>query len=196
MQDVLLSVIIKKEKRGIFDPMKWAGYVWIYILAMIFHLIIGWRLPLYAYMMCIDLPDDAVVIKRSVTVSDVCYWQILADTAFVSEHNYGDIKEDIHERNRFLMGATGFLDWSLMTPGMLQEWEHTSIPWDERDRLDEVTDRLGYHNWYSVSLSLTDDRDIRYLEIYSWLSAIVSLAVTTAICIALDIRIKKGKQKT
>lgn len=173
--------------------MKTKYWVCIYILAMFFHLIIGWRLPLYAYMMCIDLPDDAIVIKRVVSLSDVCYWHIMAETAFVSEQGYDNIRDDINETNRFLMETIDLGDWILRTPAAIGESEHTGISWYEMDRLDEKTERLGYQHWYCISLQILG---LKRLRAYSCFSIIVSLAVTTAVCIVLDKRMKKGKQKT
>ncbi len=117
------------------------------MLVIVFYFLVCWKLPFYMLLMSIDLPEDAIVIKRQVSYTDVYNPHILAEMVFVGGRGYDNIKET----NRIIMGENHFMDWSIMNRWELMEWDDHCISVME---MDELATRIGNRNWYYVSLNM------------------------------------------
>lgn len=72
----------------------------ILLLVIMFYFLVCWKLPFYMLLMSVDLLEDAIVIKRQVSYTDVYYPHILAE-------------------NRFIMGENVLIDWHIMDREMV-----------------------------------------------------------------------------
>lgn len=110
------------------------------MLVMVFYFLVCWKLPFYMLLMSVDLPEDAIVIKRQVSLTDVYNWHILAEMVFVNDGGYGNIKET----NRIIMRENGLMDWRIKDRGELMEWDDYCISVKE---MDELAARIGNRKW-------------------------------------------------
>lgn len=95
----------------------------------------------------IDLPEDAIVLKRQVSYTDVYNPHILAEMVFGSDLGYDNIKET----NRIIMGENDLMDWLILDRQGLMEWDDHCISVKE---IDELAARIGNRNWYYVSFNM------------------------------------------
>ena len=119
---------------------------------LLIYFVLFWKISFYLLLLCINLPEDATIIKRQVSYTDVYYPHILAEMVFVSDLGYDDIRETIMEENRIIMGEILDLTYShIMYRGMLQEWDDACISIHE---MDELAAQTGKKSWYYVSIDM------------------------------------------
>lgn len=123
----------------------------ILLLIIVFYFLVCWKLPFYMLLMSIDLPEDAIVIKRQVSLTDVYFWHILAEMVFVSDQGYDNIKETILAENRIIIGESDLMDWHIMSRAGVEEWDDSCL--SERE-IDELAARIGNQKWYYVSIGM------------------------------------------
>lgn len=121
------------------------------LFCLLFYFVVCWKLPFYMLLMCVDLPEDAIVIKRQVSLTDVYYWHILAEMVFVSDQGYDNIKETILAENRIIMGESDLMDWHIMSRAGVEEWDDSCL--SERE-IDELAAGIGNRKWYYVSIGM------------------------------------------
>lgn len=154
----------------------------IFFGVLLLYFVLLWKLPFYIGLLCIELPDDAIVIKRQVSLTDVYYWHILAEMVFVSDHGYDNIKETILAENRILMRENVLMDWHIMDRERVMEWDDYCISVKEMDA------RIGNQNWYYVSIGMV-------VEVFIFLSIAALLAIFIVMHIVLNIRRKKRESR-
>lgn len=158
----------------------------IFLRVLLLYFVLLWKLPFYIGLLCIGLPDDAIVIKRQVSLTDVYYWHILAEMVFVSDHGYDNIKETILTENRIIMGESDLMDWHIMSRAGVGEWDDSCLSVRE---IDELATRTGNQNWYYVSIGMV-------VEVFIFLSIVALLAIFIVMHIVLNIRRKKRDRNT
>lgn len=119
---------------------------------LLIYFVLFWKISFYILLLCINLPEDAIILKRQVSYTDVYYPHILAEMVFVSDLGYDNIRETIMEENRIIMGEILDLTNSYIRyREMLMEWDDAYIPIDE---MDELAAQTGKKTWYYVSLDM------------------------------------------
>ena len=119
---------------------------------LLIYFVLFWKISFYILLLCVNLPEDAIILKRQVSYTDVYYPHILAEMVFVSDLGYDNIRETIMEENRIIMGEILDLTNSyIRNRGMLMEWDDAYIPIDE---MDELAAQTGKQSWYYVSLDM------------------------------------------
>lgn len=80
-----------------------------------FYFLVCWKLPFYMLLLNLDLPEEAIVLKREVSLTDVYSWRILAEMAVESGCDYDDFKTAVLTEKRIKMGENHLLDWQVMS---------------------------------------------------------------------------------
>lgn len=160
------------------------------MIAIMFYIVACWKVPFYICLLGIDLPEDAIVLKRQVSLTDECYWHIVAEEAFVSNQDHDNIRETIWTENRYIMGESldpmDCIDWSVMTPAAVSESCCASyISVKEMDKLAACYP--GYQKWYCVSLSMHG----KALMVFAFFRIIAILMIVAVTGIILRIKRKK-----
>lgn len=119
---------------------------------LLIYFVLFWKISFYLLLLCVNLPEDAIILKRQVSYTDVYYPHILAEMVFVSDLGYDNVRETIMEENRIIMGEILDLTNSyIRNRGMLMEWDDAYIPIDE---MDELAAQTGKQTWYYVSIDM------------------------------------------
>ncbi len=121
------------------------------LFVLLVYFVICWKLPFYILLLCVDLPEDAIVLKRQVSYTDVYYEHVLAELVFVGNGGYDTVRETILADNRILMRKNVLMDWSIMERAMVEEWDDYCISIKE---INELAVQKGRGNWYYVSLNM------------------------------------------
>lgn len=113
---------------------------------------------LYILLLGIDLPEDAIVLKRQISLTDECYWHIVAEVVFMSNQDYDIIKETIWTENRIIMRESqnpiDRLSWRIMSPAAV--YESCCASYISVKEMDELAVRYPeYQKWFCVSLSVS-----------------------------------------
>lgn len=157
----------------------------IFLRILLLYFIVFWKMPFYIGLLCIELPEDAIVLKRQVTLTDVYYWHILAEMVFVSDQGYDNVKEIMLAENRIIMRENVFMDWHIMSRAGVEEWDNCCVSVKE---MDELSARIEDQklNWYYVSIGMT-------VEVFIFLSIAVILAIFIVMHIVLGHKKKKER---
>lgn len=119
---------------------------------LLLYYVLFWKISFYILLLSVNLPEDAIILKRQVSYTDVYYPHILAEIAFVSDLGYDNIRETILEENRIIMGEIlDLTDSHIMDREMLREWDDYCISVKE---IDELAAQTGNQSWYYVSLNM------------------------------------------
>lgn len=121
------------------------------ILGLLVYFVICWKFPFYMLLLCVDLPEDAIVLKRQVSYTDVYNEHILAELVFVGDLGYDTVRETILAENRTLIRKNVLMDWHIMERAMVEEWDDYCISLKE---MNELAAQKGRGNWYYVSLNM------------------------------------------
>ncbi len=154
----------------------------ILLIVIIFYFVVCWKLPFYILLLGINLPENAIILKRQVSYTDVYNPHVLTEIAFVSDLGYDNIRETILAENRIVMGEIlDLTDSHIMDREMLWEWDDHCISVKE---IDELASHIGNLNWYYVSLEMP----VMVLIFFRIMALLMVIAV---MCIVLGIRRKK-----
>lgn len=122
------------------------------LIVIIIYFVVCWKLPFYILLLGINLPEDAIILKRQVSYTDVYNPHILAEIVFVSDLGYDNIRETILKENRIIMGEIlDLTDSHIMSRWGLMEWDDACISIYE---MDELAAQTGKQNWYYVSFNM------------------------------------------
>ncbi len=121
------------------------------LFVLLVYFVICWKLPFYMLLLCVDLPEDAIVLKRQVSYTDVYNEHILAELVFVGNGGYDTIRETILADNRILMRKNVLMNWSIKERAMVEEWDDYCISIKE---MNELAAQKGRGYWYYVSLNM------------------------------------------
>ena len=124
----------------------------ILLIVIIIYFVVCWKLPFYILLLGINLPQDAIILKRQVSYTDVYNPHILAEIVFVSDLGYDNIRETILKENTIIMGEIlDLTDSHIMSRWGLMEWDDYCISVKE---IDELAAQTGKQNWYYVSFNM------------------------------------------
>ncbi|MGN0326070.1 MAG: hypothetical protein ACI4DW_07150 [Lachnospiraceae bacterium] len=158
------------KKRKIFG--------WAVLLCILLYFPVGWKLPFYVALLCIDLPEDAIVLERKVSLTDECHWHIVAETAFASNLDYDEIRETVWTENRLMIEKINHMDrvkMGTMDAAMVSESCCGSyISEKKMDKLMLLYPE--YHHWYSVTINVFGDF-LRRFAVWNPVIVFVLLAV-------------------
>lgn len=119
----------------------------IFLVILLIYFVVFWKIPFYILLLSVHLPENAILLKRQVSYSDVYNPHILAEIVFASDQGYGNIEET----NRMIMRKNHFMRCKIMDKWELMEWDDRCIL---VYKMDELAAEAGKQTWYYVSFNM------------------------------------------